>query len=91
MMFIIQSCRMMKNIFMKYILLNNFTQRNLFQSFGLVDKRSIKVDGIKEFSWSPTDNTVAYWIAENNEVPAKVALMSLPNKEEVRTAGLPIE
>jgi len=57
-------------------------------SFGLVDKRSIKVDGIKEFSWSPTDNTVAYWIAENNEVPAKVALMSLPNKEEIRFKNL---
>jgi len=57
-------------------------------SFGMVDKRSIKISGVKEFSWSPTDNMIAYWVAENNEVPAKVSLMQMPSKEEVRSKNL---
>lgn len=57
-------------------------------SFGLLDKKSIKIDGVQQFNWSPTDNTIAYWIAENNEVPAKVALMSFPTKEEIRFKNL---
>lgn len=55
----------------------------LLQSFGLLDKKSIKVPGIKDFSWSPTDNIIAYWIAEDKDVPAKVTLLSIPNREEV--------
>lgn len=59
----------------------------MFQSFGLLDKKSIKVNGIKDFSWSPTDNILAYWIAEDKDVPAKVTLVSIPSREEV---GIPI-
>lgn len=54
-----------------------------FQSFGLLDKKSLKVMGIKDFSWSPTDNIMAYWIAEDKDVPAKVSLISIPSREEV--------
>ncbi|KAK7081817.1 translation initiation factor eIF-3b like protein [Halocaridina rubra] len=57
-------------------------------SFGLLDKKSIKVNGIKDFSWSPTDNILAYWIAEDKDVPAKVTLVSVPSREEVRTKNL---
>ena len=53
-------------------------------SFGLLDKKSIKVPGIRDFSWSPTDNTISYWIAEEKDVPAKVCLLSIPNRDEVR-------
>ncbi|KAK8730659.1 hypothetical protein OTU49_007860, partial [Cherax quadricarinatus] len=57
-------------------------------SFGLLDKKSIKVLGIKDFSWSPTDNILAYWIAEDKDVPAKVSLVSIPSREETRTKNL---
>ncbi|XP_063595506.1 eukaryotic translation initiation factor 3 subunit B-like isoform X1 [Penaeus indicus] len=57
-------------------------------SFGLLDKKSIKVPGIKEFGWSPTDNILAYWIAEDKDVPAKVSLVSIPSREEIRTKNL---
>ncbi|KAL7638761.1 UNVERIFIED_CONTAM: hypothetical protein RMT77_010294 [Armadillidium vulgare] len=57
-------------------------------SFGLLDKKSIKVPGIKDFSWSPTDNIIAYWIAEDKDVPAKVTLLSIPNREEIRAKNL---
>ena len=44
-------------------------------SFGLLDKKSIKVPGMKDFSWSPTENILSYWVAEDkvgrilNEIP----------------------
>ncbi|MCL4140157.1 UNVERIFIED_CONTAM: hypothetical protein GTU68_050490, partial [Idotea baltica] len=57
-------------------------------SFGLLDKKSLKVSGIRDFSWSPTDNIIAYWITEKKDVPAKVSLLSIPNREEIRAKTL---
>ncbi|XP_076055682.1 eukaryotic translation initiation factor 3 subunit b [Oratosquilla oratoria] len=57
-------------------------------SFGLLDMKSIKVPGIRDFSWSPTDTVLAYWIAEDKDVPAKVSLIAIPSREEVRTKNL---
>uniref|UniRef100_U5EXZ0 Eukaryotic translation initiation factor 3 subunit B n=1 Tax=Corethrella appendiculata TaxID=1370023 RepID=U5EXZ0_9DIPT len=57
-------------------------------SFYLLDLKSIKVTGIKNFSWSPTDNIIAYWVAEETDVPAKVTLMEIPKKREIRTKNL---
>lgn len=52
--------------------------------FYLLDMKSIKIPGIRNFSWSPTDNTIAYWVAEEVDVPAKVTLMEIPRKTEIR-------
>jgi uncharacterized protein with WD repeat len=49
-----------------------------FQSFGLLDKKSIKIPGIRDFSWSPTDNIIAFWVPEDKDVPARVTLMEIP-------------
>ncbi|CAG9858513.1 unnamed protein product [Phyllotreta striolata] len=57
-------------------------------SFGLLDKKSIKISGIKDFNWSPTDNVIAYWVAEDKDVPASVTLLELPNRNEVRKKNL---
>ena len=32
-------------------------------SFGLLDKKSIKVSGMRDFSWSPAENILAYWVS----------------------------
>nr|CAD7606883.1 unnamed protein product [Timema genevievae] len=48
-------------------------------SFGLLDKKSIKITGIRDFSWSPTDNVLAYWVAEDKDVPARVTLLEIPS------------
>lgn len=48
------------------------------QSFGLLDKKSIKIPGIRDFSWSPTDNVLAYWVPEDKDVPARVTLLEIP-------------
>merc|ERR1712156_64822 len=57
-------------------------------SFGLLDKKSIKVSGMRDFSWSPTENILAYWVAEDKDVPARVTLLEIPSKNEVRVKNL---
>ncbi|KAJ8897933.1 hypothetical protein PR048_003291 [Dryococelus australis] len=57
-------------------------------SFGLLDKKSIKIPGIRDFSWSPTDNVLAYWVAEDKDVPARVTLLEIPSRNEIRAKNL---
>jgi len=57
-------------------------------SFGLLDKKSIKVEGLKGFSWSPRDNILAYWVAEDKDVPARVVLLEIPSRNELRVKNL---
>ena len=57
-------------------------------SFGLLDRKSIKVSGMRDFSWSPTENILAYWVAEDKDVPARVTLVELPSRNEVRVKNL---
>lgn len=57
-------------------------------SFGLLDKKSLKPVGIRDFSWSPTDNIIAYWVAEDKNVPARVTLLEIPSKAEIRNKNL---
>nr|XP_002130037.1 eukaryotic translation initiation factor 3 subunit B-like [Ciona intestinalis] len=57
-------------------------------SMGLVDKKSIAIDGISEFFWSPADNMLAFWIPENNQIPARVTILAIPSKKEVRVKNL---
>lgn len=57
-------------------------------SFGLLDKKSFKIPGIRDFNWSPTDNVLAYWVAEDKDVPARVTLLEIPNRNETRNKNL---
>lgn len=57
-------------------------------SFYLLEMKSIKIPGIRSFSWSPTDNIIAYWVEEQNQIPARVTLMEIPKKREVRNKNL---
>jgi uncharacterized protein with WD repeat len=41
------------------------------QTMGVLGKKSIKVKGVKEIAWSPSDNYLAYWVPEEGERPAK--------------------
>lgn len=64
----------------------------------LLDKTSIKVEGVMDFEWSPSTVTregvktyeqlLCYWTPEIGSNPAKVGLMSIPSKEIVRTRNL---
>ncbi|CAB4054130.1 EIF3B [Lepeophtheirus salmonis] len=57
-------------------------------SCGLLDKKSIKVPGMMKFSWSPTDNILGYWVAEDKDVPARVTLIEIPSRKEIRVKNL---
>ena len=50
----------------------------------LLDKKSIKVNGIKSFSMSPLQNILAYWVTGSKDAPARVSLIDLPSKKEMR-------
>ncbi|TMW67543.1 hypothetical protein Poli38472_011163 [Pythium oligandrum] len=57
-------------------------------SMKLLDKKSLKADGVHDFFWSPTDPILAYWAPEGNNVPARVSLVELPSRREVRQKNL---
>ncbi|KAK2014616.1 eukaryotic translation initiation factor eIF2A [Colletotrichum eremochloae] len=64
----------------------------------LLDKTSIKIEGIMEFDWAPAtpqregvktyEQLLTYWTPEIGSNPAKVGLMSIPSKEVVRQLPL---
>ncbi|KAF3407111.1 Eukaryotic translation initiation factor 3 subunit B [Talaromyces pinophilus] len=64
----------------------------------LLDKTSVKIDGIVDFEWAPAtvvregvkryEQLLSYWTPEIGSNPAKVGLMSVPSKEIVRTRNL---
>merc|ERR1712223_2118047 len=56
--------------------------------FGLLDKKSIKIEGLKGFSWSPKDNIIAYFVGEAKDVPARVVLLEIPSRKELRVKNL---
>ena len=43
---------------------------------------------MKDFSWSPSQNIIAYWVPEDDNSPARVCLMELPSRKEIRVKNL---
>ncbi|CAF2492557.1 unnamed protein product [Rotaria sp. Silwood2] len=60
------------------------------ESFQLVDKKPFKMPSLADFQWSPTDNRLAYWTAEDGNVPARLVLAEINGVklEEVRSKTL---
>lgn len=54
------------------------------ETFSLLDKKSIKIPEIRNFVWSPTQNILSYWVAEQENQPARVVLLEIPSKTELR-------
>ena len=71
-------------------------------SMGLVDKKSIKVEGVQDIDWCPwgdrdweakragkaKENMLAYWTPEKENTPARVALMGIPSRSVLRSKNL---
>jgi len=55
---------------------------------GLLDKQSLKIPGVKDFCWSPAQNIISYFVTENGNTPAKVVLVNIPSRKEVRPRSL---
>lgn len=64
----------------------------------LLDKTTIKIEGVREFDWSPStphrdgvksyEQLICYWTPEIGSNPAKVGLMTIPSKQVIRTLNL---
>ena len=37
----------------------------------------------RDFSWCPTDNMIAYWVPEAENVPARVTIIAMPSRKEL--------
>jgi len=57
-------------------------------SMDMVDKKSIKIEGVKDFSWSPSQNIISYFVPERSDQPATVVLIDIPSKAVKRTKNL---
>jgi len=57
-------------------------------SMRLLDKKSLLADGIHEFQWSPKANVLALWSPEQNNSPAHVDLIQIPNRKKLRQKNL---
>jgi len=49
-------------------------------SMDLLEKKTIKIDGIKDFCWSPSDPVISYFVPESNDKPATVVLVEIPSR-----------
>ncbi|KAI3859659.1 hypothetical protein MKX03_031173, partial [Papaver bracteatum] len=60
------------------------------QNFTLIDKKSLRVEHVVDFSWSPTDPIIALFVPEldGGNQPANVSLAQIPGKEELRQKNL---
>uniref|UniRef100_A0A3Q0KGE3 Eukaryotic translation initiation factor 3 subunit B n=1 Tax=Schistosoma mansoni TaxID=6183 RepID=A0A3Q0KGE3_SCHMA len=56
-------------------------------NFRLLDKKKLG-GNIRDFSWSPSDNILAYWVPESDNTPARVVLMEVPSRQELCTKNL---
>ncbi|KAJ5386274.1 hypothetical protein N7509_008815 [Penicillium cosmopolitanum] len=67
-------------------------------NMNLVGRTSVKIEGVSDFEWSPATVTregvkqyeqlLCFWTPEIGSNPARVAMMSVPSKEIVRTRNL---
>lgn len=67
-------------------------------SMGLVDKKTVKIPGVVDFSFAPTgiklegkaeeQNVLCYWTPEINNQAARVSIMTVPSKQVIRTRNL---
>jgi uncharacterized protein with WD repeat len=48
-------------------------------------KKAIKIQHISDFEWSTSNNCVSYWVAEDKNVLARVVIMEIPSKNEIRS------
>jgi translation initiation factor 3 subunit B len=57
-------------------------------NMNLLDNRSIKLDSVRDFFWSPNSNLLSYWAPEADNSPARVSLLEIPSRKEVRQKNL---
>lgn len=66
------------------------TQISVYEvpSMRLMDNKSVKIEGVQEFSWSPKDDCFAYWVPELDNAPARVSVHDVPGRTVLRSKNL---
>ncbi|KAL2114864.1 hypothetical protein VTJ04DRAFT_10527 [Mycothermus thermophilus] len=85
----------------KYVArLNQGTSISVYElpKMNLLDKTAIKIEGVMDFEWAPAsvkrdgvktyEQLFCFWTPEIGSNPARVALMSIPSKQVVRSLNL---
>lgn len=54
----------------------------------MLDKKSVKAEGVAAFEWSPVDPLLCAYQEEQGNLPARVQLLKLPEREEIRAKNL---
>ena len=57
---------------------------------GLLDKKSLKLEGVHEFAWSPSQPILCAYQTEQagGNLPARISLIGFPDKTELRQKNL---
>ncbi|CAI0413995.1 unnamed protein product [Linum tenue] len=60
------------------------------ETFSLIDKKSMKIENVMDFTWSPADPIIALFVPElgGGNQPARVSLVQIPGKQELRQKNL---
>lgn len=48
----------------------------------------MQAEGVSDFEWSPKDNVLAYWAPEQANAPARVSVIEIPSRKELRQKNL---
>ena len=54
----------------------------------LLDKKSLRIKHARDFCWSPSENILATWVPEVGDKPARVVLVEIPTRVEIRSQTL---
>lgn len=56
----------------------------------LLDKKSLKLEGVQDFAWSPSQPVLCAYQTEQagGNLPARISLISFPEKRELRQKNL---
>lgn len=58
------------------------------ENFRLIGNKSMKIPGLRDFAWSPTDNIISYWTPEDRDTPARLNIVSIPEKNILSNRNL---
>lgn len=56
----------------------------------LLDKKSVRLENVQDFQWSPTAPILSAWQAEQSSgnLPARAVLLKMPERTELRQKNL---
>jgi hypothetical protein len=57
----------------------------------LLDKKSLKLEGVRDFEWSPTDNILSVYQPEIGNQPARISLIAIPSRCGRSHTRLPLQ